>query len=100
MSGANAQAGTPSTRRRAAGVPASRSTTATLTATVKRYSAHNLGDRAAALTYYGVLAMFPALIALVGLIGLVADPAGTTRTLTAIITKIGVSSSAKTFAGP
>jgi membrane protein len=87
-------------RRRPASAGRSRSAAATLRATIKQYSTDNLGDRAAALTYYGVLAMFPALIALVGLVGLVANPAGTTRTLTTIITQIGVASSAKTFAGP
>jgi membrane protein len=38
--------------------------------TVKEFRADNLTDWAAALTYYGVLALFPALIALVSIIGL------------------------------
>src|SRR5579862_58807 len=100
MNSSKTDVGAPGAHGRAAAPPRSRSAGSTLVATVKRYSADNLGDRAAALTYYGVLAMFPALIALVGLTGLVANPAGTARTLTSIITKIGVSSSAKTFAGP
>jgi membrane protein len=39
--------------------------------TVKEFRDDNLTDWAAALTYYGVLALFPALIALVSIIGLV-----------------------------
>ena len=38
--------------------------------TFKEYKADNLGDLAAALTYYGVLAIFPMLIVLVSLLGL------------------------------
>lgn len=60
----------------------------------------NLSDWAAALTYYGLLALFPALIAMVSLIGLVGDPRGTTSTLTKIITEIGPESAAQTFSGP
>ena len=43
----------------------------TLKRTFKEFSADNLTDWAAALTYYSVLAIFPALIALVSIIGLV-----------------------------
>jgi membrane protein len=43
----------------------------TLKRTGKGFSAHNLSDWAAALTYYGLLALFPALIALVSILGLV-----------------------------
>ena len=67
---------------------------------VTEFSEDNLSDWAAALTYYGLLAMFPALIALVALIGLVGDPTSTTNTITQIVTKIGPSSAASTFAGP
>jgi membrane protein len=38
--------------------------------TYKEYKADNLGDLAAALTYYGVLAIFPMLVVLVSLLGL------------------------------
>ena len=38
--------------------------------TVTEFSEDNLTDWAAALTYYGLLALFPALIALVSLVGL------------------------------
>jgi membrane protein len=43
--------------------------------TGKEFSADNLTDWAAALTYYGVLAIFPALIALVSILGLVGSSA-------------------------
>jgi len=43
---------------------------AVLKRTAKEFSADNLTDWAAALTYYGVLALFPALIALVSLLGI------------------------------
>ncbi len=38
--------------------------------TLREYKADNLGDLAAALTYYGVLAIFPMLIVVVSLLGL------------------------------
>ena len=43
--------------------------------TGKEFSADNLTDWAAALTYYGVLAIFPALIALVSILGLIGPSA-------------------------
>src|SRR6059036_1937494 len=39
--------------------------------TITEFKADNLTDWAAALTYYGVLAIFPAIIALVSILGLV-----------------------------
>jgi membrane protein len=73
---------------------------ATLKRTLSEFSEDNLSDWAAALTYYGVLAMFPALIALVSLVGLFGNPASTTKTLTQIVTKIGPASAAQTLSGP
>ncbi len=57
-------------------------------------------DWAAALTYYGLLSLFPALIALVSILGLVADPVETTESLTDIVTEIGPDTAADTFQGP
>src|SRR2546423_11525662 len=75
-----------------------------LFATVKRtfteFSEDNMTDWAAALTYYGLLSLFPALIALVSIIGLVGDPATITRQVTDIVTSLGPKSAAQTFAGP
>jgi len=73
---------------------------ATLKRTATEFMEDNLTDWAAALTYYGLLALFPALIAMVSLIGLVGDPKSTTSTLTEIITSIGPKSAAQTFSGP
>jgi membrane protein len=73
---------------------------ATLKRTVTEFSEDNLSDWAAALTYYGLLALFPALIALVSLVGLFGDPQTTTEKLTEIVTSIGPSSGAETFKGP
>ena len=57
-------------------------------------------DWAAALTYYGLLSLFPALIALVSIIGLFADPASTTEKLTDIVSNLGPDTAADTFSGP
>jgi len=48
---------------------------ATLKRTFKEFSADNITDWAAALTYYGILALFPAIIALVSILGLVGPSA-------------------------
>jgi membrane protein len=73
---------------------------ATLKRTATEFMEDNLTDWAAALTYYGLLALFPALIALVSLLGLFGDPETTTSSLTEIITSIGPESAAQTFSGP
>jgi membrane protein len=41
--------------------------------TFKQYSQDNLSDWAAALTYYGILSIFPAVIALISVLGLVSN---------------------------
>src|SRR3954447_2648722 len=53
----------------------SRSWLGALKRTVKEFRDDNLTDWAAALTYYGVLALFPAIIALVSIIGLIGPSA-------------------------
>jgi membrane protein len=73
---------------------------ATLSRTATEFSEDNLTDWAAALTYYGLLSLFPALIALVSVVGLIGDPQSTTRTITDIVTRIGPESAAQTFSGP
>jgi membrane protein len=72
----------------------------TLKRTLTEFQEDNLSDWAAALTYYGLLSLFPALIAMVSLIGIFGDPQTTTTKLTEIITEIGPSSGAETFEGP
>jgi membrane protein len=82
------------------GVPRTTGLWPTLKRTVQEFQEDNLTDWAATLTYYGLLALFPALIVLVSLVGLLGDPQSTTGTLTDIVTKIGPDSAASTFAGP
>src|SRR5215211_6172014 len=65
----------------------------TIKRTLKEFSQDNLTDWAAALTYYGVLALFPALIALLSIVGLLTDP----RTLTDAITAVVPASAAKSL---
>jgi membrane protein len=73
---------------------------ATLKRTASEFIEDNLTDWAAALTYYSLLSLFPALIAMVSLLGLFGDPRSTTASLTEVITELGPESAAETFAGP
>jgi membrane protein len=57
----------------------------TLKRTLKEFSEDNLTDWAAALTYYGVLALFPALVGLLSIIGLLVDPKTLTDALTSVV---------------
>ena len=72
----------------------------TLKRTITEFKEDELTDRAAALTYYAVLSIFPALIALVSIVGLVGDPATVTRTLTDVVSSVGPASAVDTFKGP
>jgi membrane protein len=72
----------------------------TLKRTWAEFTEDELTDRAAALTYYGVLAIFPALIALVSIVGLVFDPARITNALTDVASSLGPASAVDTFKGP
>jgi membrane protein len=72
----------------------------TLKRTITEFKEDELTDRAAALTYYGVLSIFPALIALVSIVGLVFDPARITKALTDVVSSIGPASAVDTFEGP
>jgi membrane protein len=77
-----------------------RSWMATLKRTFKEFQDDNLTDWAAALTYYAVLSLFPALIAMVSILGLAVDRATITRVLTDTISQIGPASAVDTFKGP
>jgi membrane protein len=59
-----------------------------------------LTDWAAALTYYAVLSIFPAFIALISILGLVVDPKTITRVVTDIVAQLGPESAVNTFKGP
>jgi membrane protein len=74
-----------------------RSWSGVLVRTFKGFQRDNLGDLAAALTYYGILAMFPALIALVAIVGLVGHSA--TQTLISNLDKLAPSSARSIFTG-
>jgi membrane protein len=62
---------------------------AILKRTVKEFQEDNITDWAAALTYYSVLALFPALLALVALVGIVGEYPQTTNSILNILTDAG-----------
>jgi uncharacterized BrkB/YihY/UPF0761 family membrane protein len=64
----------------------------TLKRTFQEFKEDNLTDWAAALTYYGVLAIFPALVALVSIVGLLFNPQQIIRALTDVVSQLGPSS--------
>ena len=72
----------------------------TLKRTVREFRDDNLTDWAAALTYYAVLAIFPGLIVLVAILGLVGQHPETTNALLDIVDDIGPDSAVETFRGP
>jgi membrane protein len=73
---------------------------ATLKRTIQEFREDNLTDWAAALTYYAVLSIFPALIALVSIVGLVMDPKTVTDALQDAVAALGPESAVDTFRGP
>jgi membrane protein len=77
-----------------------RSWLGTLKRSGKGFSRDNLTDWAAALTYYAVLSLFPAIIALISILGLVVDPATITRVITDVVSSLGPKSAVDTFKGP
>ena len=77
-----------------------RSWFATLKRTGKQFSHDNLTDWAAALTYYAVLSVFPAIIALISILGLVVAPATITRVITDVVSQLGPASAVDTFKQP
>ena len=66
---------------------------AILKRTVKEFQNDDLTDWGAALTYYAVLALFPALVVLVALVGLFGQYPQTTNALLNILRDVGVQSS-------
>src|SRR3712207_1658342 len=52
------------------------------------------------MTYYGVLALFPALIALVSIVGIVFSPTQITDALNKTVTELGPESALQTLEGP
>src|SRR5215212_11665437 len=82
------------------GAAAKTGTWPTLKRTLTEFQEDNLSDWAAALTYYALLSLFPALIAMVSLIGIFGDPKSTTQSITEVIGEIGPASAVDTFSGP
>ena len=74
--------------------------TGTLKRTVLRFKENKLQHWAAALTYYAVLSIFPALLVMVSLVGLLANPERVTGVLTDTVSELGPSTAADTFQGP
>jgi membrane protein len=72
----------------------------TLKRTASEFRDDNLTDWAAALTYYAMLSLFPAIIAMISILGLVIDRATITRVITDTISQLGPSSAVNTFKGP
>jgi membrane protein len=72
----------------------------TLKRTAAEFREDKLQHWAAALTYYAVLSIFPALLVLVSLVGLFASPERVTRVLTDTVAELGPATAAKTFQGP
>jgi membrane protein len=68
--------------------------------TLREFSKDQCPDLAAALTYYAVLSLFPALLAIVSLIGLFGDPTKTTTALLEIVRGFAPAETANTISGP
>jgi membrane protein len=73
---------------------------AILKRTATEFNEDKLTIWAAALTYYGLLSLFPALIAMLSLIGIFGDPKSTTQSILEIVGEIGPASAVETFSGP
>ncbi|MCP2031201.1 membrane protein [Okibacterium sp. HSC-33S16] len=68
--------------------------------TIREFGRDKCTTLAAALTYYAVLAIFPALLALISLVGLFGEAKETTNLLLQIIESAGSKSTAETLRGP
>jgi membrane protein len=65
-----------------------------------RFKEENMTDRAAALTYYSVLSLFPALIVVVALVGVFGKYPETTDKLLQIVNQLGPETAVETFRRP
>lgn len=68
--------------------------------TIKEFKADNLTDWAAALTYYSVLALFPALLCLVALLGVLGQYPQTVDSIMTIVGKVAPQSTVDSIRGP
>lgn len=76
------------------------STKGTFKRAIREFKEDGLTDWAAALTYYGVLALFPALLALVSLVGIFGDPMTTTQKVMQIVSQVAPGAATEALAGP
>jgi membrane protein len=67
--------------------------------TISRYSSENMTDRAAGLTYYSVLSLFPALLVVVALFGVFGQHPQTTNSILRIVQQLGPAAAVDTFRG-
>jgi membrane protein len=74
--------------------------TDTFKRTVREFREDKLNHWGAALTYYAVLSIFPALLVLVSLVGLVGNPERVTKVLIDTVSELGPSTAASTFQAP
>ncbi|WP_242090245.1 YihY/virulence factor BrkB family protein [Curtobacterium sp. DN_7.5] len=72
----------------------------TLKKTLREFSSDQCTDLAASLTYYTVLALFPGILAVVSILGLVHNPKDTIDTLLTVVTNVGGGDVAKLLQGP
>jgi membrane protein len=89
-------------RARAPGAPTElgwRSWWGVVKRTAKEFQDDNLSDWAAALTYYAVLSLFPALIVLVAILGLAGSHPETTDALLDIVDQVGPQTAVDNFRG-
>jgi len=68
--------------------------------TLREFTSDQCTDLAAALTYYAVLALFPALLAIVSVLGLFGQAQQTTDTVLQLLTQLGGGSVAETLREP
>jgi len=72
----------------------------TLKRTLRKAKDDKINHWGAALTYYAVLSLFPALLVMVSLVGLFGSPERVTKVLTGTLSDLGPSTAAQTFQGP
>ena len=68
--------------------------------TLREFTADQCTDLAAALTYYAVLSLFPALIALISLLGVVGQGERSTDTILSLVDEVAPGGTADTLRGP
>jgi membrane protein len=68
--------------------------------TLREFGSDQCTDLAASLTYYAVLAIFPGLLAIVALLGVVGQAGPTTDAVLELLTQLGSASVADTLRGP